>query len=117
MEADELPCVDPFTIFMYNFFTPEQKFLICKKNADFRKQMTLRNILASGVEIPTFKHSKVMLSPTNQSVFKIRIGYMSFDFADHPLSHLLASIFSFHDRSRFHIVGISLRKNDGSEWR
>lgn len=79
--------------------------------------MTLRNILASGIDIPVFKHSKVILNHINQSVFKIRIGYMSFDFADHPLAHLLASIFSFHDRSRFHIVGISLRKNDGSEWR
>ncbi len=79
--------------------------------------MTLRNILASGIDIPVFKHSKVILNQINQSVFKIRIGYMSSDFADHPLAHLLASIFSFHDRSRFYIVGISLRKNDGSEWR
>lgn len=29
----------------------------------------------------------------------------------------MASIFSMHDRSRFHIVAFSLRKNDGSEWR
>ena len=42
---------------------------------------------------------------------------MSWDFADHPLAHLLASIFEFHDRSRFHIIGFSLRRNDGSEWR
>ena len=29
----------------------------------------------------------------------------------------MASIFEMHDRSKFHIVAFSLRKNDGSEWR
>ena len=48
---------------------------------------------------------------------KVRIGYMSFDFADHPLSHLLNSMFKLHDRQHFHIVGFSLRPDDKSEWR
>lgn len=80
--------------------------------------MSLRNILASGIPIPKYKHSKVHLGANGASpVFKIRIGYISYDFADHPLAHLLASIFGFHDRSKFHVVGFSLRRNDGSEWR
>jgi predicted O-linked N-acetylglucosamine transferase (SPINDLY family) len=29
----------------------------------------------------------------------------------------MASIFEFHDRSKFQIIAFSLRKNDGSEWR
>ena len=29
----------------------------------------------------------------------------------------MQSVFGFHDRSKFSIVGFSLRKNDGSEWR
>lgn len=33
------------------------------------------------------------------------------------MAHLLASVFEFHDRSRFHVIGFSLRRNDGSEWR
>jgi hypothetical protein len=37
MEEGELPCVDPFTGFMYNFFTPEQKFLINQKYAEQKK--------------------------------------------------------------------------------
>lgn len=57
------------------------------------------------------------MNSKGQPLFKLRVGYVSFDFADHPLAHLLASIFGFHDRSKFHIVGFSLRKNDGSEWR
>jgi protein O-GlcNAc transferase len=50
-------------------------------------------------------------------VFRIRLGYVSWDFAEHPLAQLMASIFEMHDRSRFQVVGFSLRKNDGSEWR
>jgi protein O-GlcNAc transferase len=49
--------------------------------------------------------------------FKIRIGYVSWDFADHPLAHLLQSIFRMHDRSKFQIVAFSLRPNDGSVYR
>ena len=31
-------------------------------------------------------------------LFKIRIGYVSYDFADHPLADLLNSLFRLHDR-------------------
>ena len=80
--------------------------------------MTLRNIHASGLIFNGYTHSIVNFSPNKgSSLFKIRIGYISYDFADHPLAHLLASIFSFHDRSNFQIIAFSLRKNDGSEWR
>ena len=47
----------------------------------------------------------------------IRIGYVSFDFADHPLAHLLNSLFKFHDRKKFKVIGFSLRPDDGSVWR
>lgn len=42
---------------------------------------------------------------------------MSWDFADHPLSALMSSVFKMHDRSKFIIIGLSLRRSDGSEWR
>jgi predicted O-linked N-acetylglucosamine transferase (SPINDLY family) len=35
------------------------------------------------------------------SLFRIRIGYVSYDFADHPLAHLLNSLFGLHDRNYF----------------
>ena len=50
-------------------------------------------------------------------MFKIRIGYVSWDFADHPLSHLLQSIFGMHDRSRFYVIAFSLRPKDHSHYR
>jgi protein O-GlcNAc transferase len=77
--------------------------------------MTMRNIHASGLAFYGFSHSIVNLPDTGP--FKLRIGYISYDFADHPLAHLLASIFKLHDRSKFQVIGFSLRRNDGSEWR
>lgn len=46
---------------------------------------------------------------------KIRIGYFSSDFCDHPVSYLMAKVFQVHDRSRFEIFAFSFNhgKNDG----
>jgi len=38
---------------------------------------------------------------------RIRIGYFSADFREHPVSYLLAGAFEEHDRSRFEITGFS----------
>lgn len=38
---------------------------------------------------------------------KIRIGYFSADFHNHPTTHLMAGLFERHDRSRFEIIGFS----------
>src|SRR5262249_17733567 len=38
---------------------------------------------------------------------RIRVAYLSADFRDHPLSHLMAGIFERHDRARFETVGVS----------
>ncbi len=38
---------------------------------------------------------------------KVRIGYFSMDFRDHPVARLLAEIVEAHDRSRFEVYGFS----------
>ena len=48
---------------------------------------------------------------------KIRVAYISPDFRDHPISHLMAGVFERHDRSRFETVGISLGPADDSRIR
>jgi protein O-GlcNAc transferase len=48
---------------------------------------------------------------------KIRIGYLSADFQEHPVSFLIAEMIALHDRSRFEIFGISAGANDGGEQR
>jgi predicted O-linked N-acetylglucosamine transferase (SPINDLY family) len=39
---------------------------------------------------------------------RIRIGYFSTDFRNHPVAHLTAQVFELHDRSKFEIFGFSL---------
>jgi len=48
---------------------------------------------------------------------RIRIGYFSADFRDHPVAHLMAGIFERHDRSRFVIHAFSFGPDDASAMR
>ncbi len=45
---------------------------------------------------------------------RIRVGYISSDFLEHPTAYLMAGLFEKHDRKRFDIVGISLREDAAS---
>jgi protein O-GlcNAc transferase len=48
---------------------------------------------------------------------KIRIGYVSADFRQHPVGYLVAGVFECHDRSQFEVFGISIGPDDNSEIR
>ena len=48
---------------------------------------------------------------------RMRVGYVSSDFGNHPLSHLLQSTFGFHDLTRFEVFVYALNPDDGSSWR
>lgn len=42
---------------------------------------------------------------------KIRIGYFSADFRDHPVAHAIAEILELHDREKFEVVAVSFGKD------
>ena len=48
---------------------------------------------------------------------KMRIGYLSADFREHPVSYLLAQIIERHDRNRFEVYGYSCGPDDASPMR
>ncbi len=48
---------------------------------------------------------------------KIKIGYFSADFRNHPVSQLTAKLFESHDRSRFEITGFSFGPDTRDELR
>ena len=48
---------------------------------------------------------------------KIRIGYISADFNEHPVGQLMAGVIEQHDKSRFETIGISLGVDDQSALR
>ena len=41
---------------------------------------------------------------------KIRVGYFSADFKNHPVAYLISELFELHDKSQFEIYGFSLVK-------
>ena len=48
---------------------------------------------------------------------KIRLGYLSADFRDHPVAYAIAETIERHDRTQFEVVGYSYGPNDGSALR
>ena len=59
--------------------------------------------------------NKVTTNPKNK---KIRIGYFSADFHNHPTMHLMAELFELHDRNNFEIFAFSFgpdRQDNGEK--
>jgi predicted O-linked N-acetylglucosamine transferase (SPINDLY family) len=48
---------------------------------------------------------------------KIRVGYLSADFRDHAVAHVIAGVLDRHDRERFEVYAYSHADDDGSMWR
>jgi protein O-GlcNAc transferase len=48
---------------------------------------------------------------------RIRIGYFSADFRNHPVAQLMAGVFDHHDKSRFEITAFSYGPDHGSDLR
>jgi len=42
---------------------------------------------------------------------RLRVAYLSADFRDHPVAHLIAGVLELHDRSRFETIGVSLQRS------
>ncbi len=55
---------------------------------------------------------RVALQPGPRSDGRIRIGYLSTDFRDHPVGRLLPDLFRRHDRGGFEIFGYALGTDD-----
>ena len=48
---------------------------------------------------------------------RLRVGYLSCKFKDHPGRVLTGGLFRAHDRRRFEVFGYALNRDDGSSWR
>jgi predicted O-linked N-acetylglucosamine transferase (SPINDLY family) len=60
------------------------------------------------------KGNMAPLFSTAQTRHKLRIGYVSRDFGDHPISHVTRGLFGHHDRERFHTIAYSVATRPGS---
>lgn len=62
----------------------------------------------------TARQSAPMVLPAQRKPGKIRIGYYSFDFRDHPVAHLTARVFELHNKKDFEVFAYSYGPDDGS---
>ena len=110
------PSVQPFHAFVYPL--PHEKLLALAAAYARRAQEQ-----AALLNPPTFAFAPVAeRDPTLgrrgcARERRLRVGYVSSDFANHPLSHLMQSVFGFHDRDRYDVYCYSLRASDGSCYR
>ena len=57
----------------------------------------------------TFKHDPPSLpAPPIKKPAKLRIGYFSSDFREHPVTRLMAKVLKVHDRTRFDVFGYAV---------
>ena len=92
LEKNRLPSVHPHHSMLYPL-SHEFRKAIANRHA----QLCLEKI--SVLHKPPYK----FLQHLNNSGGRLRIGYVSSDFGNHPTSHLMQSIPGLHDRSKVEI--------------
>lgn len=103
LEKNRLPSVHPHHSMLYPL------------SHDFRKAIAARhaNLCLEKIHIlhkPPYKFNRELTG-------RIRIGYVSSDFGNHPTSHLMQSVPGMHDRSRYEIYCYALSADDGTTFR
>ncbi|KAA8534695.1 hypothetical protein F0562_032212 [Nyssa sinensis] len=105
-----LPSVQPFHAIAY----PIDPILALEIS---RKYAAHCSVVASRYALPPFSHpSPVPIKSVGRNQ-RLRVGYVSSDFGNHPLSHLMGSVFGMHDRENVEVFCYALSPNDGTEWR
>lgn len=130
-----VPTVLPFHTFTYASLSAWMIREISRRNAD----RVLWNVISSdwfaGFPKRPIKHLEISLSdadpqslaPSLQYPYPypippppaplIHVGYVSSDFNNHPLAHLMQSVFGLHNRKRFKVFCYALSPTDGSPYR
>jgi protein O-GlcNAc transferase len=106
LNKKRLPSVHPHHSMLYPL-SHAQRMAIAAKHA----QLCVEKVQA--LHKPAYDFSNLKLPPNG----RLRIGYVSSDFGNHPTSHLMQSIPGMHDRSRVEIFCYALSVNDGTNFR
>jgi hypothetical protein len=107
IKGPRLPLILPFHTFTFPL-TARTIRLIAHRNA----------LNASFTVLTHIGRSLVVRSPPSPPLHgRINVGYVSGDFSDHPLTHLMKSVFTLHDKKRFNIFLYATNPTDGSSHR
>ncbi|KZT65129.1 glycosyltransferase family 41 protein [Daedalea quercina L-15889] len=107
MASPPVPSVLPFHTFTYPL-SPRAARLVAHRNA-----LRISFMAHSQTWIP--RH--VFRPPSPPVHGKLNIGYVSNDVNDHPLAHLMQSVFALHDRERFSVYLYTTSPWDGTDYR
>uniref|UniRef100_A0A914X6Z0 protein O-GlcNAc transferase n=1 Tax=Plectus sambesii TaxID=2011161 RepID=A0A914X6Z0_9BILA len=106
LNKKRLPSVHPHHSMLYPL-THEVRKAIASRHA----QLCIEKV--SVLHRGPYKHPERQLKPTE----RLRIGYVSSDFGNHPTSHLMQSIPGMHNRDRVEVFCYALSVNDGTNFR
>ena len=105
LEKNRLPSVHPHHSMLYPL------------SHEFRKAIAGRHAQLCLEKIQVLHKPPYRFSPNLAPDGRIRIGYVSSDFGNHPTSHLMQSIPGVHNRGRVEIFCYSLSPDDGTNFR
>lgn len=96
--------VDPFTALSLPF-TPDLQRRVAARYAEDK----MRRVAS--------QQPGLRRRPPETRPDRLRIGYVSPNFRNHPTAHLMVRLFGLHDRSRFEIFTYTWGPDDGSDYR
>lgn len=106
LQRNRLPSVHPHHSMLYPL-THAQRKAIAGKHAMF----CIEKVSILHKQPYDFSHFKT------ERPKRLRIGYVSSDFGNHPTSHLMQSVPGMHNRSHVEIFCYALSSNDGTKFR
>jgi predicted O-linked N-acetylglucosamine transferase (SPINDLY family)/glycosyltransferase involved in cell wall biosynthesis len=110
----ELPCAImplntlllPFSPAQQQAIAQEQAEAIARRTAESRRQLNFGAKSQHRLQNKRFTHGA-----------RLRLGYVSGDFRDHAVAHLILQLFRLHNRQQFEVFAYSLGPDDGSTYR
>ncbi len=85
--------------------------LLCDGDAQVQLRAA-RNVIAE-----RFSPLPPLAGPAPYRHDRIRLGYISSDFCEHPVGYQIARLIELHDRSRFEVIALSTGRDDGGATR
>ena len=107
LAAHESSSIQPFFTLTVPW-SPEQQLAVARSHSEViaRNAVPVRQSLGFGQQ-----------PPVAERVARLRIGYLSDEFRDHAVSHLMQGVFGLHDRRGFEVFAYSFGPDDGSTYR
>jgi len=99
-----VPCLQPFSVVLYDFNLEQIQHLAMKYALGVRAGISLMGL-------PSFRFR------AKKPHARLRIGYVSANFGNHPVGHSLLHTFEAHDRSHVEVFCYALTPDDESRWR